>query len=444
MTITISPPTARQQEFFRATARYVAYGGARGGGKSWALRTKAAILALYHDGITILILRRSLPELRLNHIEPLRALMGTAARWSELEKTLHIGKSRIIFGYCDTDSNLRRYQGNEYDVIFIDEATQFPFEWFEKLKACVRGANAFPHRIYLTCNPGDIGHEWVKRLFIDRSYKAGENEDDYTFIRATVYDNAPLLSKDPEYVQMLESLTEPLRSAWLEGDWDTFIGQFFSEFDRTVHVIEPFEKPKEWRAYVALDYGLDMLAAYVIALDEQGYAYVMREAYQSGLIVSDAAKVIHELCDGLEIYEYIAPPDLWNRNRDTGASAAEIFSRYGIDLVKAQNERVQGWLDMKEWLKVTTDEQGAKSAYLRICSNCRELLRTLPQLQFDSHKPCDCAREPHELTHASDAIRYFCAGRPYPAQSKTQKKSALPFALRTDDEYTGGYMNWDG
>ncbi len=445
MTLTIPKPTKKQDAFLRAKQRYVCYGGARGGGKSWAVRVKAALLAIYFQGIRILILRRNYPDLQKNHIEPLRDMLEGKvfrAKYNDKEKTLRVGKSQIIFGYCDNDNDLRRYQGNEYDVIFIDEATQFLWEWFDKLKPCVRGVNNFPRHIYLTCNPGDVGHAWVKRLFIDRDFQPDEDPDDYTFIAATVYDNPALLESDPEYVKNLESLSPQLRDAWLYGKWDSFIGQYFTEWRAAVHIAEPFPIPQTWRRYFAMDYGLDMLAGYLIAVSPEGQAFVYREIYQSGLIISDAAKAIKSMCDGEEIYEHLAPPDMWNRRQETGKSVAEIFQENGVYLTKASNERVAGWLDMKEWLKVYYDNDGQPTAGLKVSSNCQNLIRCIPLLQYDAKQSSDAATTPHDITHAPDAIRYFCAGRPYAARTVQKKSNNLPSALREPEVYQGGIIDW--
>ena len=436
-------PNPKQQRFLEAVERYVAYGGARGGGKSWVARVKAVLLALFWDGITILILRRNYPDLEKNHIQPLRDLLEPrGARYSEKKKTLYINKSQIIFGYCDNDNDLRRYQGNEYDVIFIDEATQFLWDWFDKLKACVRGVNSFPKHIYLTCNPGDVGHAWVKRLFIDRDFLPNENPDDYVFIPATVYDNGALMESDPEYVKNLESLSPELRDAWLYGKWDSFVGQYFTEWRQDVHIIDDFEPPTSWRRYVAMDYGLDMLAAYCIAVDSNGCAYVYREVYQSGLIISKAAERLIDMVGDDDIFQVFAPPDMWNRRQETGKSVAEIFEENGVTLTKAENDRISGWMDMHEWLKVVQADDGSQTAALRVMRSCHNLTRCIPLLQFDGKKINDVAIEPHEITHAPDAIRYFCAGRPRGEPQSVKKVDPLPFALRTESTYTGGVMDW--
>lgn len=420
----ITPPNAAQKRFFLARQRFVGYGGARGGGKSWAARTKAALLALRYAGIRILLLRRSFPELRENHILPLLQLLYGAAQYKETEKAfVFLNGSRLKFGYLALDSDVTQYQGQEYDVIFIDEATQFSEYQFSALTACLRGANAFPKRMYLTMNPGGVGHDWVKRLFITKSYKNGEKPEDYAFIRATVYDNPALLERDPGYVKMLENLPDDLRRAWLEGDWDVFAGQYFTEFRRELHVVRPFAIPARWRRYFAMDYGLDMLAGYFIAVSDAGCAYVYKEIFESGLIVPAAAEKIKAMTSADErIHSYIAPPDLWSRQKDTGRSMAESFAVKGIRLKRADNNRVQGWMRLKEWLHPLRGPDGEMTARLLIFENCRHLIESLPALLFDESDPNDCASEPHIFTHAPDAIRYFLASRPAPGRFSESEK----------------------
>lgn len=421
----LGEPSARQREFLRAGTRFVAYGGARGGGKSWAVRQKALLLALRYPGIRLLLLRRSYPELRENHILPLRALCGGAAEYKESQKALAFcNGSRLKFGYCDTEDDVLQYQGQEYDVIFIDEATQFTEFQFSALTACLRGANAFPKRMYLTCNPGGVGHDWVRRLFVAREYRGKERAADYTFIPATVFDNQVLLRQDPGYVDMLENLPEDLRRAWLEGEWDAFAGQFFPEFRRQTHVIAPFPLPESWPRYFTMDYGLDMLAGYFIALDEQGRAYVYREIYESNLIASQAARRV--LGCGEPIQAAYGPPDLWNRRQDTGRSVAEIFLQQGLVLQRAENQRINGWMDVKEWLHPREEGPG-----IQIFETCPNLIRTLQALRFAGDGSGDAATEPHELTHAPDALRYFVAGRPSPARRQKEKEPKEPFSFGT-------------
>ena len=416
-TVRFSRPQPAQQPFFDAKERYICYGGARGGGKSWCVRHKSVFMALRYGGIRILILRRTFPELRENHILPMRAMLFRIAEFKAADKAFEFPNgSRIIFGYCNGEADVDQYQGQEYDVIFMDEATHFTEYQYSTLTACLRGANDFPKRMYLTCNPGGVGHAWVKRLFIDRNFHADEDPAEYVFIPAKATDNKALITKDPGYLKRLDNLPKGLREAWRDGNWDVFVGQYFTEWDREAHVVEAFQPPAWWRWYITMDYGLDMLAALLVGVDDTGDAYVVGEVYEGrdlgeghdGLIVSEAAEAVKELAGGRQITAYLAPPDLWNARQETGKSVADIFAEHGVYLTRTSNDRVDGWMAVKEWLKVRPCEDGIERPRLRFFPNCRNIIRTLPLLQYDEKRPNDVKNEPHELTHAPDALRGFC------------------------------------
>ena len=402
-------PNPRQVEFFTARERFIAYGGARGGGKSWAIRQKARLLALYYPGIRILILRRSFPELRENHILPMQSDLHGLATWREGDKTFVFpNSSRIRFGYCANESDVEQYQGSEFDVIFMDEATHFTQYQFSALGACLRGVNDFPKRMYLTCNPGGVGHMWVKRLFVDRNFKPGEDPNDYRFIPAKASDNKVLLQHDPGYLKMLDNLPDTLRQAWRDGRWDVFAGQFFPEFRADFHVVGSRALPSHWPRYRVFDYGLDMLACLWCAVDPTGRIWVYRELCQSGLIVSEAAAAIREHTLPGELIRYtVAPPDMWGTQKDTGRTMGELFIQNGVPLVTASNRRVQGWMAVKEFLKL----RGDGSPGLMVFDCCRRLIRDMGAVQHDEKNPSDVAKEPHEYTHTVDALRYFCSWR---------------------------------
>ena len=429
MQLELGKPQAKQEEFLTATNRYVAYGGARGGGKSWAVRYKAVVLALKYAGIKQLIVRRTYAELWSNHISPLKNQLRDVGVYSEQRKELTLfNGSVIIFGYCAHPGDVDRYQGQEYDVIYLDEATQFTEEMFDALRVCVRGANDFPKRFYLTCNPGGVGHEWVKRLFVSKEYQPTENAEDYRFIKATVYDNRALLEQDPVYVQVLMSLPEAKRRAWLDGDWDSFQGQFFREWVREVHVCRRFVPPANWARYAAVDYGMDMLAVCFVAVDFDGRAWVYDEVYRPNLTISEAAKAIREKLDGVKwIY---APRDLWSRSQETGRSRADLFSENGVNFVKCDVNRLAGWQAVHEWLKLTRNEVGQDVSRMVIMDNCVNLIRCLPAVQHDEKNVDDVATEPHELTHSVDALRYFCVSRPCLPQ-----EARVPRYLKDVEDY---------
>ena len=403
-------PTKRQKEFFASRARFTAYGGARGGGKSWALRRKLVAMCLRYDGLSCLLVRRTLPELKTNHVIPFLREYDGILSYSDSEKALLFPNgSRIALGYCAADKDALRYQGQEYDVIAIDEATQLSEFRFSIFKACLRGSNDFPRRMYLTCNPGGIGHSWVKRLFVDRDFREGENPDDYNFIPARVFDNPILIEADPEYVSSLESLPERLRDAWLYGRWDVFEGQFFPEFDAAIHVCTRREIPSRLSRFIALDYGFDRLAALLVGIDEQGNVWVIREHCESGLTLSEAAIRAAALAEGESAEYAVCSPDLWNRRQDSGLSGFEIMQgAKGMPPMRpADDRRVPGWRVLREYLSAK-----AGHPFIRISSECKELIECLPALLCDVRRNEDASDSPHKITHAPEALRYAVMSRP--------------------------------
>lgn len=415
--------TSRQNAFINANAFEVLYGGAAGGGKSYGQLIDAFLFAMKYEGSKQIIFRRTYPELEKSLIRTAYAIYPREVY--SYQKSVHTGTfingSLIDFAYCDSEEDVYKYQSAEYDVIRFDELTHFTESMYVYLSSRCRGANSFPKQIKSSTNPGGIGHSWVKSRFID----IGAPDKVHTvgnvtrmFIPARITDNRFLMKNDPDYIKRLETLDERDRRALLEGEWDLEEGRFFESFDRKCHVIKPFEVPSDWNRYITLDYGLDMLAAYKIAVDRCGYAYVTDEVYEGkdnggeGLIVSKAAKELKRLCGNDTVKAVYAPSDLWNRQKDTGRSIARIFFENGINLTRVSGKRVDGWMSLKEWLSPFMAEDGETTAKLRVFDRCTNLIRTMGALQCDSANPSDCANSPHELTHAPDAIRYFVIGNP--------------------------------
>ncbi len=403
-------PQKKQEEFFLADAKYIAYGGARGGGKSWALRRKLVLMCMYYPGISALLIRKTFAELRDNHIRVLLSELKDIAVYTETRKSFEFPNGSVLrMGYLDSENDTSQYQGQEYDIIALDEATQFSEYQFHKLKGSLRGANNYPKRIYLTCNPGGLGHAWVKRLFIDKNYREGEAKEDYIFIPAKVYDNEVLLKKDPGYLERLKSLPPQLRSAWLGGSWEQFEGQFFSEFDVTLHTCEVHSVPEGTTRFCAIDYGLDMLACVFVYVNGKGEAVVYDEINVSDKIVSEASALIKSKAQGVSTF--IAPSDLWSRQKDSGKSIAELFSENGVYLTKLKSDRVGGWLALKEYIKPELLADGSKYVRLTIMRNCTELIRCMQLLLYDTNRPGDASVKPHSITHLPDALRYFAVSR---------------------------------
>lgn len=432
-------PNPKQAQFFLANARHIAYGGARGGGKSWAMRRKFVLLAFRYAGLRLLLLRRTLPELNENHVLPLQRELAGAVKFHATQRAfLFPNLSRIKLGYCDREADVFQYQGQEYDVIGLEEATHFTESQMQFLTTCNRSVRTdFSPRMYYTCNPGGVGHAWVKRLFIDRDYRNSERAEEYVFIPARVTDNPVLLERNPQYLATLENLPEHLRKAYLFGNWDVLEGQFFREFDRSLHVIAPTRLPMEWKRFRAMDWGYnDPCCVLWFAVAPEGRIYVYRELYLRRTLSSEIAKRVKALSAGERIAYTVASPDAWQQRGLKGAegeSIAEVFSKNGVPLLPADNARVAGWQRVREALAREAD--GLPE--LLIFETCSNLIRTLPTLTFDAHN-CEDVSDLCE-DHAPEALRYGLMSRPRPSPEKAQKRVFRYDPLSTVPQTASGY-----
>ena len=445
--LNLGKPNAKQDLMLKATCKHVGYGGARGGGKSWAVRVKATLLALHYAGIKQLIVRKTYRELQNNHIDPLRTILHRVARYNKTEKMfIFKNGSTIAFGYCACDADLDQYQGAEYDVIYLDEATNLDEQWIRKITACLRGVNDFPKRIYYTCNPGGRGHGYIKRLFIDRKFEAGEDPTDYTFIQALVTDNIALMQSQPDYLRQLEALPAKMREAWLYGKWDIFEGQFFEEFcteplqadmerermtkeqliqaRKYTHVIEPFPPPPGWKLYRSFDFGYAKpFSCAWWAVDYDGRLYRIMELYgcmrdRNGQDIPNEGvkwepdKIFarireiedsHPWLQGQKITG-IADPSIWDVSR--GESIAEMAMRHRVYFQPGDNHRLPGWMQCH--YRLSFDQNGIPMMY--VFSNCTAFIRTVPLLIYDEKDPEDLDTSMED--HVADEWRYMCMARP--------------------------------
>lgn len=434
--------TKKQQKFINSEAFETLFGGAAGGGKSYGQLVDALLYALEYKKSKQIIFRSTFADLEKSLIRvSLEIYPLSIADYNSSKHTWKFSNGSIIdFGYIQYEKDVYQYQSAEYDVIRFDELTHFTEFMYTYMISRCRGANPYPKRIKSSTNPGGVGHTWVKERFID----IGEPNTVHTckletgqevtriFIPSLVTDNKFMLDYDPDYIKRLDALPEKERKALKYGDWDIYDGMFFPEFKRRIHVIEPFQIPDTWNRYIAMDYGLDMFAVLFIAVDTKGKAYVYNEIHKSNLIVSEARQTLKSIMRQYKYKFIYAPPDLWNRNRDTGKSTAELFLEGSIHLTKASNNRIAGWLNVKEWLKVkkVRHEQTGElyeDSDLKIFSNCINLIKYLPQLQHDEKDPNDVATEPHEPTHITDALRYFCVSRVAPSKEIVNKEKTFNF-----------------
>lgn len=449
--LNIPTPNPKQEEFFRSTARYTAYGGARAGGKSWAMRVKCVLLCLRYAGMQVLLLRRTLPELTENHVNPLLIMLDGIATYNKQEKVFRFpNMSRLKLGYCANETDVLQYQGQAYDVIGLEEATMFTEFQFNCLRESNRSSGMmkelFSPRMYLTMNPGGVGHHWVKRLFIDRDFQEKERPEDYVFIPASVYDNTVFMERDPDYVSQLESLPEKRRKMMLLGDWNCVEGAFFEEFkndpghyeDRMfTHVISPFFPPPNWTIYRSFDFGYQRpFSVGWYAIDTDGVIYRIAEWYgctgtaNEGLRIppEDIFKEIasiesqHPYLKGKRILG-VADPSIWDASR--GISVAETASKFGIRFVPGDNKRIAGWMQCH--YRFAFDENGFPQFY--VFSTCKAFIRTIPSLQYDSHHVEDLDTNGED--HIADEFRYLCMARPIKPLSPKQPDPYMQSPLHT-------------
>jgi hypothetical protein len=429
-------PNEKQQLALRDHHRYVAYGGARGGGKSWFVRWKAVLLCAKFPGIKCLITRKTYRELLNNHINPLQTMLHGAAKYNKTDKCfLFPNGSSIWFGYCANEGDLGQYQGAEYDIWFADEAGQFQESWLTSIDACVRGANGFPKRTYYTLNPGGPSHGYFKRLFIDRRFEDGEHPEDYSFIQALVTDNKALMKAQPEYIRSLEKLPGKIKDAWLHGRWDVYEGQFFEDFRpdppaslgdpeqlrrerRWCHVIKPFDIPKSWTIYRSYDWGYGKPFSFGWwAVDYDGVIYRILELYGCTKNPNEGVKWTvdrqmeeakriekeHPWLKGREILG-IADPSIWDGSK--GESVADTAVKYGLYFSPGVNDRIPGWMQVH--YRLAFDENGYAMMY--VFEGCKAFIRTMPLLMYDDHRPEDLDTEGED--HVADEVRYMCMARP--------------------------------
>ena len=450
--VSMPKPNPKQLMFMKAKCNHVAYGGARGGGKSWIARWMAVIFALSFAGIKIMIIRKTLKELKNNHINPLKKILkiGTKdalAKYNSTEKEFtFLNGSVISFGYCSCDADLDQYQGAEVDILFIEEACQLLEEWIKKLVLMIREPNGLPKRVYYTLNPGGPSHGYFKRLFIDRRFEEYERPEDYMFIQALLTDNEPLMKAKPEYMSELMHLPPKLRRAWLYGDWDIFEGQFFEDFriepdmteaeahgclddrerlqrdGRWCHVIPPIDlsvgEASGWTIFRSYDFGYGKpFSCAWWAVDYDGVMYRVLELYGCTETPNEGVKWspdqqfkeianierTHPWLKGKRI-DGVADPAIWDGSR--GESIAETASKYGIYFEKGDNDRIPGWMQCHYRLQF--DERGFPRMY--VFSNCLAFIRTVPLMMYDDHRVEDLDTKLED--HVSDEWRYACMSRP--------------------------------
>ena len=441
--VIFKPNQGPQTEFLAAPEREVFYGGARGGGKSYAMLIDP-LRYCHKENHRALLIRRTMPELRdlINHSQRLYSRAFPGAKWREQEKEWRFPSgAKIEFGYAENMTDVLRYQGQSYTWIGIDELPQYPSpDIYNFLRSSLRSVDPnIPVYMRATGNPGNIGSQWVREMFVDPitpntafnieiKTPSGIKYITRRFIPAKLQDN-PYLMQTDDYYAMLSSLPEVQRKQFLEGDWDAFEDSAFPEFSKSVHVVEPFEVPKGWHRFRAADWGYSSPACVLwFAIDYDNNLWIYRELYTKKITADIFAKKVLELEKDEYIRYGVLDASTWAKRGDIGPSIAETMIQAGCrwrPSDRTPKSRISGKLEIHKRLKLNDDIK--KEPRLRIFSTCRNLIRTLPILPLDDNNPEDI--NTHVEDHAYDALRYGCMSRPM------HTKYAARFSQKPDNTF---------
>ena len=440
--IIFHPNDGPQTDFLAASEKDVLYGGAAGGGKSYAMLVDPLRYA-HKKAHRALILRRSMPELR-EMIDKSRELYPQAfpgAKFKEVEKLWNFPSgAQVHFGFLERDADVYRYQGQAYSWIGFDEITHLPTEFSWNYLASRLRTTDPEIQTYLRCtaNPGGVGSHWVKKRYIEpqEHNKSFEGKDGLTrkFIPAKLSDN-PYLDADGVYEQMLKSLPPTQRQQLLEGNWDVAEGAAFTEFEPLKHVITPFALPVHWERVKGIDYGYasESCCLWGIMDMNDGTLIIYREVYRKGLTGEELGSIITDMeAEDPFSVNGVLDTAAWANTGTTGPTVGESLVRAGHKLRRADKNRIQGKVQLHEYLKVR--ENGRPK--LQIFNTCPNLIRELQSIPLSKSNPEDV--DTHASDHAYDALRYMIMSRPR-MESPLERMRGLKRDIHQPADSTFGY-----
>ena len=433
--VVFRPNKGPQVDFLAAPEKEVLYGGAAGGGKSFAMLVDLLRYAS-NGNHRALLLRRTLAELtelidQSRKLYP-KAFPGAVFRESKNTWSFPSGAT-ALFSYVDKDNDVTRYQGQSFTWIGVDELGQYPTPYvWNYLRSRLRTTDPeIQTYMRASANPGGVGGWWLKKMFVDPAVpndpfwatdidsgnilRYGPNHPTNAdkplyqrrFIPARLTDN-PFLMESGEYEAMLLSLPEVERRRLLEGDWDVADGAAFSEFDRSKHVVEPFEVPYNWPRLRAADYGYSSPSCVLWgAVDWDGNIWIYRELYDKGYTGETLARIVNALEEHDPLMQIsVLDGACWSKH-GTGPSIAETMIRNGTRWIPADKNRIPGKIELHRRLAV---DERTDEPKLKIFSTCTNLIRTLPTIPLSKTNSEDVDTKADD--HAYDALRYMCMTRP--------------------------------
>jgi len=436
--IVFKPNDGPQTDYLASSEREVLYGGAAGGGKSYATLADP-LRSLNHKDFSGLLVRHTTEELRelIQKSQELYPKAIPGIKWSERKSQWVTPRGgRIWMSYLDKDQDVMRYQGQAFNYIAFDELTQWStsFAW-DYMRSRLRSA-APELGLYMraTTNPGSVGHQWVKKMFIDPSKpnepfwatnietgdrleypkghtKAGQPLFKRRFIPASLFDN-PYLADSGDYETMLLSMPEHQRKQLLEGNWDVNEGAAFPEFNRKIHVVEPYDIPSGWTKFRACDYGYGSWTGVVwFAVSPSEQLIIYREMYVTKVTATDLADMILQVESGDGTIRYgVLDSSLWHKRGDTGPSLAEQMIMKGCrwrPSDRSKGSRVSGKNEIHRRLQV---DEFTEEPQLVFFSTCINSIAQLPSIPLDKRNPEDVDTNAED--HLYDAIRYGIMTRP--------------------------------
>lgn len=437
--VIFEPNPGPQTDFLAAVEREVLYGGSAGGGKSYGLLADPARY-FAHPAFNGLLLRRTNDELRelVWKSQELYPKMYPGAKWQE-KKSQWVFPSGAKFWmtYLERDQDVLRYQGQAFSYIAFDELTQHatPFAWDYMRSRLRTTAPDLPIFMRATTNPGGPGHGWVKKMFIDPApanvafgatdidtgatlaypeghAQAGKLLFKRRFIPANLHDN-PYLVEGGQYEANLLSLPEMQRRQLLEGDWNVADGAAFSEFKQSVHVVEPYEIPKDWRRFRSCDYGYSSYSAvHWFAIDPSYETLIVyRELYVSKHTGRDLARAVLEAERGDNISYGVLDSSCWHNRGQLGPSIAEEMIAMGCrwrPSDRTAGARIAGKNRFHEVMKVDPITGVPGMVFF---NTCRQIIADLPVIPSDP-KGTDDIDPRYASDHAYDSVRYGVMSRP--------------------------------